>query len=106
MTKDCIPYLKLLTLKKLKPRIKKAILSDPQIINAISECVLNLVAGNIQLSSKQKKKLKKYKKDLRILATKTTSKLRKRKILQQKGGGAFLPFIIPAALSLYQLLSN
>src|SRR5277367_157778 len=106
MTKQYIPYLQLLALKKLNPKIKKILISQPAILAAVSECIFNVLRGNVKLSDKQKSKLDKHKKVLRILATKSVSKLKKRKILQQNGGGAFLPFLIPAALSLFQLLTS
>ncbi len=70
-------------------------------INSISEISKNCLLGNIPLKNCEFNKLKKFSKYLRLLAKKTISQKKKRRILIQKGG--FLNILIPPVLS---LLSN
>lgn len=83
----------------LKPKYRIALLKicGDEEINCISECVFNVLNGKIQLKEKDRSKLKKHKKQLRILVSKGKSKLRKRVVIQK--GGAFLPIILGAVLS-------
>jgi hypothetical protein len=57
----------------------------------LREIALNLVKGNVKLTPKQLAKLKKHKRDVRLLATKRTT-LKRRQRIAQKGGflGALL----------------
>lgn len=66
-------------------------------VKAICECSLNVLKGNIPLSSKQKKSLNQYKSTLRKIGTKKGALFQKKKLIIQKGG--FLNILIPAALS-------
>lgn len=86
-------------LKKCNPQTRKALLKvcSPEVIKTLCEISLNTLNGNNIISKHCKRKLKKYKRELRSLAC---SKLRlssKRKILVQKGG--FLPVLIGTILS-------
>jgi hypothetical protein len=85
-------------LGKCKIKLRKAIIknADKDLIDAISQCVFNLLSGNIQMNELEKKNLAKYKTTLRKIATKSSLKSKKR-ILVQKGG--FLQFLIPAAIT-------
>ena len=80
-----------------KIKIRTAILknADKDLVDAICQCVFNLLSGNINMSSSEKEKLVKYKISLRKLVQKSTLK-QKKKILVQKGG--FLQYLIPAAI--------
>ena len=75
-------------LLKANRKQRKAILqvADRDWIDAICECALNLLAGNVPLSTSQKKKITPYKNHLRLLSEPTTSLKRKRKLLSQRGG--------------------
>ena len=88
-------------LSKCTPKMRKSILNsaDGSLVTSICECVLNCINGNIQLDKNTQKRLAKYKKVLRELATKQNRLKSKKKkdILVQKGG--FLPIILPAAIS-------
>lgn len=88
----------LIYLGKCKAKIRKAILAnaDRDLIDAICQCVFNLLSGNIDLNDKEKDNLVKYKKALRAIVTRSSIK-DKKKILVQQGG--FLEFLIPAAIS-------
>ena len=65
--------------------------ASADLIKALCECTLNILKGNIKLTTAQKKKLARYKNILRSLAVKRTS-MKKRKTILQSGGliGALL----------------
>lgn len=94
-------------LSKGKPRIVKAIVeeSDPQVIKAICECCLNVLNNNVPLKPGEFKKLKRYKKLLRLLADKKVSLKRKKQVIQK--GGAFLSTLLGVAVpAIASLLSG
>lgn len=64
-------------------------------VNCVCECVKNILKGNVPLSDRQTKELKRRKLTLRKIIRKKLSLQNKRKIIQ-KGGflGAILPPII------------
>lgn len=91
-------YLTLLSKAKKSKRRKLLIdLADCDEIRAISECIANVLTGNVKLKSTHKKKFQKHKSVLRYLAGKRNSTHKKKQVLQQKGG--FLPQLLPLALS-------
>ena len=55
-------YHTLHVLKHVRPKIRKAIISncDREILNCISECVLNVLNGNIALRGCEKRKLSQH----------------------------------------------
>ena len=72
--------------------------ADTELIKTISEIVLNVLLGNIDLCLRDKNRLRKYKHYLRLLAAQNRNLPSKRKILVQNGG-AFLPTLLTALLS-------
>ena len=86
-------------LGKCTPKIRKFILqnADSELINAIRECLYNILKGNVHFNNKDLNKLKKYKGSIRSLVGKNCLK-KNRRILVQKGG--FLPIIIPTIVEL------
>lgn len=80
---------------KANRKQRKAILevADREWIEAICECALNLLKGNLDLSSSEKRKLLPYKNHLRKLSSKNTPVKRKRGLLLQRGGN-WLKFLI------------
>lgn len=86
--------------KKFKSLIKSAGSSD---ILTLSECAKNLLLGNIPMTEKQKVKLKKHKKKIKMLALKKNSISKKRRMLQ-RGGGAFIPLLATLAGTLLSSL--
>ena len=83
------------TLQMLKtaiPKLRKAIISNcnKNLLNSISECVLNVLNGNIQLSNFAKRKFKKHKSTLCSLADKRLPLTAKKRIIIQRGG-----FLLP-----------
>jgi len=93
--------LKFLQSRKFNKKTLKNLLDD-NTVRAISECALNLLRGKLKVDQKQKKKLSKYKKELRYLVV-GKSKGLKKKIIVQSGGG-FLSVLIPAAITLISTL--
>ena len=74
-------------------KVKREILKsgDKELMNTLCECSFNILRGTVPLTQTQKRKLKTFKKQLRVLASRTTSQRNKRALLQ-KGGflGALL----------------
>ena len=62
----------------------------PNLIRTVAQVGKNLLKGNIKLSHRQKRRLRRHKKTLRALSVKRSSLKNKRKLLMQKGG-ALLP---------------
>jgi hypothetical protein len=89
-------------ISKCKDKYRSAILknADKKLINAICECVFNMLKGNLKVDENTKANLYKYKNILRKLVQKSSLKT-KRKILQQKGGflQVLLPTILPTLIS-------
>ena len=83
--------------------------SKQQLINCISDICHNILSNKVNLSSNEKIKLKKYKKEIRKVSGKKAS-LKTKKILIQKGGflGTILaPLIGSVILSLMRgILGN
>ena len=77
---------KLKELYKASARSKKKIIqcASEDLLGALSDCACNILKGNVPLTTKQFKQLKKHHKDLKVL-TKKSSKKSKKKTLQ-KGG--------------------
>ena len=94
-------------LTQTKPQTARAVLKvvDKGVIDAISECALNILRGNLTLTQGQKQKLCKHKRVLRLLANKKSSLNTKRRALQQKGG--FLGLLLgPVLKTVAHLLFN
>ena len=92
-------------LLKTKRSTAKAFIqaADKNTVNGLCECCLNILKGNVPLTSAQKRRLGKHKQTLRLLARKKRLSLRvKKKALLQKGGflGALLGPIISTVGSL------
>lgn len=93
-------------LKSSNPKLRTAIInhSDPQFVKALIEALINLIKGNIPLSTQVLKKLKSKRKTL-IQLNKDCCK--KNRIVNIKKGrqrinqiGGIFPFIIPPLLAL------
>ena len=81
-------------------QLRKAVISasSDDLVKSLSELALNTLAGNIELSQWQKRKLAPHRKQVRLLAKKSSSTKTKRNLLKQKGG--FIPLLIAPAVSL------
>ena len=79
--------------------------ADRGLIDAICECVVNVLRGNVHLSPVHKRSLAKHRHKLRKLGDrKTPLKERKRIITQQ--GGFFLPLLSRLISPVLGILSN
>lgn len=95
-----LPLLKLLY--KASPKMRKVILlqSGPDLMLSLCEIALNVLNGNIPLTSRQYDQLKKKKKQIRLIADKKVKIAKKNKLVNQSGGfllpllGAALPFVV------------
>jgi hypothetical protein len=82
--------------------LRKAIFSncDRELLNSISECVLNVLKGNVRLSSCVTRKLRKHRDVLRAVAEKRVPLSSKKRRVVQRGGfllplqSAVLPTIV------------
>ena len=89
-------YAKELTLLIQCPsKTRKAMIAGGSsgLVKALCECALNILKGHVPLTMKQKRSLKRRKKDLRSLASRKTSLKKKKKILQK--GGFLGPLLAP-----------
>ena len=86
-------------LARARPATRTALLKSipKDSVDAICDCAFNALNGSIPLKHSQKRKLKRYKAQIVKLANKKLSTIKKKKILQQRGG--FLPVLLGAALS-------
>ena len=75
-------------------KLRKAILeyADAELISALCECAHNILRGTVRLTPREKVRLRRYRTDLNSIVSKKTAVVRKRRILQQKGG--FLPALL------------
>ena len=89
--------------------------ADASLVRQICECALNILHGNIPLTKTHKSRLRKHANTLRKLASHSQkskdSRARqysfnsKKKLLLQRGGGAFLPALLaPLITSLFTKL--
>lgn len=91
-------YLTLLgSSKGVKRRRALLDIATKQEIDAISECLLNILNGNVEIPSEKLNKLRRIKRHLRQLTNKSCSYRKRKQLLKQEGG--FLPTILPIALS-------
>ena len=97
-------YVKLLqVLQKANPTDRRRILetADPEFILLICNCFLNIIRGSLPLPPVAERKLAKYAKLMKEIATKgkkTAAVRRKRKLLMQHGG--FLPALLTPVIAL------
>ncbi len=91
-----LPYLRLLCKRPVNKDVRKHLLQSEELIKILSEISLNILNGNIRITEREKKRLRRYKTLMRLLARKSVSLNKKRSTLvNQKGGGFFLPLLAP-----------
>ena len=85
-------YHHLQVLKTAKPQLRRAIIKNcnSDLVKTISECVLNVLRNNLQLTVCHKKRLQTFKGPLRALANKRVPLATKKRLINQRGG-----FIVP-----------
>lgn len=83
-----------------KPDVRKKILktADYNLIQAIVECIQNVLQGIVKLSTAHKCRLKRHKKTLRGVMKGSRRWINKKKIICQKGG-AFPPALLAPVLT-------
>ena len=92
-------------LARAKPKLAKMIIAeaDPSLLNAISQCSLNILKGVIPLTKRQQLKLRRYKEAMRCVSCSTTTKqnAKRKKALLSRGGflSALLSAVVPMLLS-------
>lgn len=88
----------LTVLSKARPAMRTAIIreADRDLMTCLCECCHNLLKGNVPLTVAQKRRLARYKEDLRAVANKSTQKEDKKDILQK---GGFLPALLAPLLA-------
>jgi hypothetical protein len=89
-----LPMLKKLANKKDQMYLIKN--ADEDMMTALCDMVHNILIGNINISERERRKLSKYKTQLRHLCKHSTLEHKKR-YLKQKGG--FLQVLIPSAIA-------
>jgi hypothetical protein len=91
-------------LYKAPPAQRKVILrtANPDFINSLCEIALNILQGKIPLTPQQHIKLRRRKKDLRILANKNVLISKKKRLINQTGG--FLLPLLSVAIPLFTSL--
>jgi len=94
---------KLHTLKHAQPVLRKAIISncDKDPVNCISECALNLLLGNVKLSDCTRRKLRKYRRQLKTVVDRRVPMARKKKLFFQRGG-----FLLPLLRAVLPTLAS
>lgn len=88
-------------LGRSKNRLKRGQLLDyagKDEIDAIAECVFNVLQGRVPIESAKLRRLRYYKNVMRSLIDKNTPINKKKLVLKQKGG--FLGAILPASIGL------
>lgn len=97
-------YLQLLASAKNKRKRRNQLidLATKQEIDSVSECVSNILTGNVPITKRQLTNLRRHRHALRDIASKRKSLNKKKSILKQKGGliGAVLPFALKALSSI------
>jgi len=90
-------------LKTAQPKLRKAIISNGnrELLNSISECILNVLNGNLKLTDCSKRKLRKHKAILRKVADKDVSASVKKRLINQRGG-----FLLPLLSALLPTLAS
>jgi len=79
-------------LEDVRPKLRRVIIanSDKELLTSISECALNVLKGNVKLSVCKKRKLRKFRRQLRTVVDKHVPLARKKKLIIQRGG-----FLVP-----------
>ena len=94
-------YHALHVLRTAEPKLRKAIISNcnKELVNSISECILNVLNGNVKLAGCNTRKLRKHRVTLRKVADKRVPLSTKKRLIIQRGG-FLLSAVLPAIASL------
>jgi len=90
-------------LKTADPKLRKAVFSkrNKELVNCISECILNVLHGNIKLTGCDTRKLQKHKAALRKVSDKRVPLFAKKKLIVQRGG-----FLLPLLSAVLPTLAS
>jgi len=96
-------YHHLQVLKTAKPQLRRAIIKNcnSDLVKTISECVLNVLRNNLQLTVCHKKRLQTFKGPLRALANKRVPLATKKRLINQRGG-----FIVPLLSAILSTIAS
>ena len=96
----------LMLLARLPPQHRKKIIAElkRKQLECISEIFSNFLKKKLTKDTKIIKKLKKYSKEIRLVANKKPSLKLKRQTLTSKRGGALLSILLPIAASVISSL--
>ena len=93
-------YLKFLAINKQRPLLNEAFTHAPSdVLRAISNACLNVASGQVKVCPAHKRVFGKYRNQIGLLSTKGPSLKRRREVLVQEGGFAFIPLLLSLALS-------
>ena len=86
-------------LANCKPPMRRAIIkaADKDLLEAITECLLNICKNTIKISPNTYKKLAQYSRHIEVVADKSKPLTQRRRVILQKGDG-FLPFLLAPVL--------
>ena len=98
-----IKLLSLATPRALKHIIREA---DKSLVDAVSECCLNVLKDHVPLTAKQKSRLARHKEKLRKFAERRAGVRKRKEILVQSGDGLISALLIPVAALLGRLLAT
>lgn len=95
-------YHALHVLRREQLKLRKAIITNSrkELLNSISECALNVLRGNVQLSACQKRKLQQHKAIIRKVSDKHVPLSAKRRIILQRGD-----FLVPLLSAVLPVLA-
>jgi hypothetical protein len=84
---DAVSYL-----LRAGPKVRRVLIKEgrKELVNALCECVLNVLNGNVRVSDAQRRQLARYKKDLRTLVDRRPKLAEKKRVIQR---GGFLPIL-------------
>lgn len=98
----------LTVLAKCNKKQRKALLAhcDKDLVLTISEIAINVLKGIVKLSSSQKARLRRFRKQLRTLADRKVSLKHKKRYMVQTGGSLLLSLLPPVISLLKELVSR
>jgi len=96
-------YHALNVLKSAQPKLRKAVISNcnREHLICMSECILNVLNGNLKVSDCAKQKLKNHKSVIRKVAVKRVTSSAKKRLINQRGG-----FLLPLLSTVHPTLAN
>jgi hypothetical protein len=81
--------------------LRTAIKAAPEsVIKSVSNIALNAAKGDVQLPAAHRRRFARHRKQILALAKKGVSLKRKRSILSQKGGFAWIPALVGSVLGI------